>query len=163
MEWTMVEAIASCVTAFFSAVTAGGVIVVFMQIRWSRKQNVTQFEDEMSRQYREILKTIPVKAMLGDELSQEEFEQAENGIYHYLDLTNEQVFLRQNERVSPETWKSWCDGIKSNLSRMAFAQVWKKIKSKVPGSFLELQKLEDRNFEGDPHRWRELIQPKISP
>ncbi|MGA2475165.1 MAG: hypothetical protein ABSF73_00950 [Terriglobia bacterium] len=155
MNWKIVEAIASCVTA-------GGVIVAFIQIWLARKQSVTQFEDEMSRQYREILKTIPVEALLGEELTAKELEEAENGIYHYLDLSNEEVFLRQNNRVSSETWRSWCDGIKANLSRKTFGKVWIKIKEKLPSNFLELQTLEDRNFKGDPRRWRKLIQPKSS-
>jgi hypothetical protein len=141
-----IEAIASCVTAL-------GVILGFAQIWYVRKQSVTQFEDEMSRQYREILKTIPVKALLGGELAPKEFEQAENGIYHYLDLSNEQVFLRKNNRVSQETWESWRDGIKSNLSRQAFAQVWNRIKSTAIDSFSELKRLEASDFKGDPKHW----------
>jgi len=92
--------------AIGSIATARGVIFVGWQIWQTRKQNITAFEDEMSRQYREIPKTIPVEALLGEELSKEELEDAENGIYHYLDLSNEEVFLRQNGRVSSETWKS---------------------------------------------------------
>jgi hypothetical protein len=152
MNWAAVGSIA----------TALGVLFVCWQIWQTRKQNITAFEDEMSRQYREILKTIPVEALLGEELTPKELEEAENGIYHYLDLSNEQVFLRQNNRVSSETWKSWCDGIKANLSRKTFGRVWIKIKEKLPSNFLELQTLEDANFEGDPRRWRKLIQPKSS-
>ena len=155
MDWNMVGAIATCFTA-------GGVIVALLQIRLARKQSVTQFEDEMSRQYREILKTIPLKALLGEKLSQEEFEEAEDGIYHYLDPSNEQVFLRQNNRVRQETWKSWCDGIESNLSRWAFEQVWMRIQAEVPNNFLELQTLQAQNFKSDPRCWRELIHPKTS-
>jgi hypothetical protein len=113
----------------------------------------------MSCQYREILKTIPINALLGEELSPEEFKAAENGIYHYLDLSNEQVFLRQNKRVSSETWKIWCDGIKANLSRKAFEEVWKRIKEAIPDNFLELQKLE-ADFTADPRKWKDLNKPK---
>jgi hypothetical protein len=148
--------------AIGSIATARGVIFVGWQIWQTRKQNITAFEDEMSRQYREIPKTIPVEALLGEELSKEELEDAENGIYHYLDLSNEEVFLRQNGRVSSETWKSWCNGIKSNLRRWAFAQVWRTIQSKVPNDFLELQTLEAGHFTTDPRRWRKLIQPNKS-
>lgn len=143
-----------------SIATALGVIFVGWQIWQTKKQNITAFEDEMSRQYREILKTIPVKALLEEDLSQQEFAEAMDGIYHYLDLSNEEVFLRQNGRVSQETWKSWCDGIKSNLSRKTFGQVWRIIQARVPDNFLELQTLEERNIKGDPRSWRELIQPK---
>ena len=51
--------------AIESGATAFGVFFVGWQIWRTRKQNITAFEDEMSRQYREILKTIPINALLG--------------------------------------------------------------------------------------------------
>ncbi len=141
--------------AIGAGATALGVIFVGWQIWETRKQSVTAFEDSLSQQYREILRTIPVKALLGEELCQAELEKAENGICHYLDLSNEQVFLRLNKRVSSKTWKSWCDGIKSNLSRKAFDQVWEKIKLEAPDSFWELRESEKREYKVDPQRWRE--------
>jgi len=146
MIWEKIQAITSIVTAL-------GVVLAIVQLWYFRKQNVTQFEDEMSRQYREILQTIPVKALLGKELTPNEFEDAQNGIYHYLDLSNEEVFLRQNKRVSEETWVSWRDGIKSNLSRRAFAQVWQRIKLETKDSLSELRRLEESGFKDDPKHW----------
>ena len=45
----------------------------------------------------------PVKAMLGDEIEEKAYEKALDDFYHYIDLTNEQVFLRQNNRISRQT------------------------------------------------------------
>jgi hypothetical protein len=94
-----------------------------------------------------------VRAHLGEVLSLEEFEEAFPRLYQYIDLTNEQIFLRMNGRISKATWLNWQDGIKSNLGRPAFAQAWARIKSGAVGSFTELRKLEDSGFEDDPRKW----------
>ncbi len=146
MVWQVISSVAAAI----------GLFILAWQIWQTKKLSETAFEDSLSQQYRGILRSIPVKALLGEELSQAEFENAENGIYHYLDLSNEQVFLRQKKRVGLETWKSWRDGIKSNLSRTAFDQVWKKIKLQAPDSFQELRELENGAYEVDPACWSEF-------
>ncbi len=143
MNW---QAIGSCATAL-------GVIFVGWQIWLSKRQSITAFEDGLSHQYREILKTIPVKALLGQTLTPDEFSKCMDGIYHYLDLSNEQVFLRRSGRISAKTWVNWSDGMKLNLSRQAFAEVWKMVKSQAAGSLSELRKLEDSEFKDDPKHW----------
>ena len=75
-------------------------------------------------------------------------------VNHYIDLTNEQIFLRQYNRVSAKTWENWRDGIKSNLARPAFKRAWNEIKLRVPKSFEELRRLEKVDFKDDPLKWR---------
>src|SRR5205807_1580893 len=72
---------------------------------------------------------------------------------HYVDLTNEQVFLRCIGRVSDETWENWCDGIRDMLARPAFGVAWSEIKRRAPHSFEELRHLEDSGFTADPKQW----------
>jgi hypothetical protein len=103
-----------------SVATAVGVFLAFRQLRLTKQQAITSFEDTISREYRELTTSIPTKALLGKELSDTEHEKALDGFYHYIDLSNEQIFLRQRGRVSLETWEFWRDGIKSNLCRPAF-------------------------------------------
>jgi hypothetical protein len=86
----------------------------------TKKIDQTQFEDDLVDHYREMIKTIPVEALLGRELTPDEPKETQNGIYFYIDLSDDQVILRQNGRISKATWTIWCDGIKSNLSRVAF-------------------------------------------
>lgn len=147
MNWQAVEAIASGVVAL-------GVFVAVFQLWQSKGQNITAFEDGLSRQYREIFKTIPVKALLKEELTQDEITRAKGGIYFYLDLCNEQAFLRYKGRVTKSTWKDWSDGIRLNLSLPEFEKVWKEIKLKAPpGIFGEFRRLEDSAFKDDPRSW----------
>ena len=113
----------------------------------------TKFEDELSREYRELARSIPVRAHLGEELTEEEFERAFPRLYQSFDLTNEQIFLRMNGRVSRATWLNWRDGIQSNLGRPAFAEAWARVKRGLTVSFTELRKLEVSSFSDDPRRW----------
>ncbi len=137
-----------------SAVTAVGVLVAAWQLTLSKRQSRTQFEDNLAREYREIAHKFPVKALLGESLGEDEYAESFHLFYHYIDLTNEQIFLRQKNRVSKSTWENWRDGIKSNMSLPVLSQAWAEIKSKSPSRFEELRHLEEGNFKGDPRKWK---------
>lgn len=151
MNWTDIVGLAT------SIVTAIGVIVAARQLTLSKRQSRTQFEDDLAREYRALVERIPVKALFGEVLEQAEYEQNLHLFYRYIDLSNEQVFLRQKERLSSETWENWVEGIKANLSLPAFTKAWDEIKSKLPHRFQELRLLEERHFRGDPKDWRESV------
>jgi hypothetical protein len=138
--------------AFGSIVTAGAVFFAAWEVRRNTRQARTDFEDDLSREYRELARAIPVEAHLGAELTDEQFCQAFPRLYQYIDLSNEQVYLRMHGRISGATWSSWRDGIKSNLSRPAFASAWAQVKAKTQ-SFQELRTLEDGGFISDPRWW----------
>jgi hypothetical protein len=148
-NWAAIEAVAAFTVSIF---TAMGIGVAIYQLWQTAKQNNTRFEDDLMREYRDLIKTISVKALLGEELTEDEFSDAYPALYHYLDLTNEEVFLRQKKRIRTETWKYWRDGIKLNLSRPAFKKAWDQIKATVP-EFTELRRLEQSEFKDDPCGW----------
>ena len=79
--------------------------------------------------------------------------QALNEFYWYFDLSNEQVSLRHNKRISLETWINWRGGIASNLSRIAFQRAWEEIKRRSDKDFAELRRLEASGFKDDPALW----------
>lgn len=145
-----------------SAATAVGVFLALWQLYESRRQSYTAFEDTLSREYRDLARDIPVGALLGEALSEADLVAHLGKFFHYIDLSNEQAFLRQQGRVRPTTWKNWCDGIESNLSRPAFREAWARIKAKAPDSFDELRRLEASGFKEDPRppagtRWRTYL------
>jgi hypothetical protein len=142
------------ITTVASVATAFGVLFAWWQIRLAKQQAITQFEDGLAREYRNIAQKIPVKALLGGEIEEKDYEKALDDFYHYIDLTNEQVFLRQNNRITLKTWENWCDGIKSNLSRPAFKRAWTEIKLRATDSFNELRRLEASGFKDDPCKWQ---------
>jgi hypothetical protein len=140
-------------TAAASLATAIGVIVAAYQIRLTRQLSRTQFEDDLTKQFREIIRRIPIEALLGEELSEEAYDRTRDDFFRYIDLSNEQVFLRRNDRVSARTWKLWCEGIKAFLSRPAFGRAWGEFKDKSPDTFKELRRLEREDFKIDPYEW----------
>lgn len=136
-----------------SLATAIGVLLAWWQIRVAGRQSATAFEDALAREYRDLAQRIPVSALLGDVLSAEEIQDNLDDFYSYVDLSNEQTYLRQKGRLRRDTWTNWCEGIRSNLTRPAFQTAWQLIKEKAPESFDELRRLESEGFETDPRDW----------
>ncbi|MBU1282838.1 MAG: hypothetical protein KJ989_15465 [Gammaproteobacteria bacterium] len=140
------------ISAFASVVAAFGVFLAFGQLKISKNIAQLEFEDGLAKEYRELASNIPTKALLGVELSEEEFQKSFDELYRYIDLTNEQISLRQRGRVKKEAWSNWLSGIKSNLERPSFKRAWSEIKEKS-NSFQELRRLENENFKIDPKSW----------
>jgi len=136
-----------------SIFTAIGVLVAAFQLRVSSKIAQSEFEDSIDQQYRELAKGIPVDALIGKTVSSDKIELTRELIYNYLDLCNEQIFLRKKKRVRRDTWVDWCSGIESNLSKSEFKKVWSEIKAESPKTFTFLEKLEKSNFKEDPIKW----------
>ncbi len=132
--------------------TAVGVLFAWHALRQTKEQSLTEFEDEFPREYRQLSQELPIKALLGEELTDSEHMKSMRAFFHYFDLCNEEVFMRQNRRVSEPTWLNWRGGIRSNLRLPAFKRAWSEINGKI-GSFAELKKLEESKFEDDPVNW----------
>ena len=149
VEW---RELPNWISALASVATATGLVLAYVQIRIGREIAQMQFEDAMSREYRELSSRLPTKAVLNEKLSDEEHDKALDEFIHYFDLSNEQIFLRQQGRVGKETWKNWCDGIQSNLNRPAFCRAWREVKARS-NNFAELRRLEREGFSVDPADW----------
>ena len=128
-------------SALASIATAAAVIVAAWQLVLSKRQAVTAFEDSLAKEYRDIAASLPVKALLGETLSEPEYSDKFDDFYRYFDLCNQQVFLRQTGRVSNRTWEFWQEGIASNLKRPAFERAWAEVARRSNGDFSELRSL----------------------
>ena len=124
------------------------------EIRQGSRIAQAQFEDSLDQQYRVLSMDIPVDALIGQAVPEAQWLETRELIYNYLDLCNEQVFLRQKKRVRKDTWLDWCAGIRSHLGKPAFQKVWSEVKSESPSSFSFLERLELDSFESDPAKWR---------
>jgi hypothetical protein len=145
VSWEAVSAIATSVAAL-------GVAFALWQIWLTRSIAQLQFEDALAREYRELCTTIPATVFLRGEFTEEEYRDSFDEFYRYIDLSNEQVSLRQRGRISKEVWSSWCIGIEQNLALPAFARAWREVKEKTQ-SFKELRALEKDGFKSDPRCW----------
>ncbi|MGH2369822.1 MAG: hypothetical protein ACRDI2_16700 [Chloroflexota bacterium] len=143
LDWTAVGSIA----------TALAVLLAAWQLRRGTSQARTIFEDDLAREYRELARGIQVKPHLGEELTEDEFAQAFPRLRQYLDLTNEQIFLRMNGRIGRTTWLNWRDGIESNLRRPALSQAWSQVMKATTEGVCELSRLEASRVADDPRAW----------
>ncbi|TQV88213.1 hypothetical protein [Aliikangiella coralliicola] len=148
IDWNILSSIA---TAIGSLATAIGVIFGAWQIRLSKKQSQAAFEDHFDQQYRELTMEIPVDVLIGKVPQKEDEMRVRELIYNYLDLTNEQVYLRAKGRISKLTWVSWSSGIKAHLERPAFKRVFEEIKTN--SNFTYLEKLVSQDYQADPKSW----------
>jgi len=144
------------IEAVSAVVTALGVCFAAWQIKQNREQARTQFEDNLDAQYRSIIQQIPADVLL-DKKDIPSCENYREHIYNYLDLSNEQIHLRQLGRISTERWVLWCQGIQSNLQIASFGSLWQEVKEYDQGkeepTFTKLTQLEASNFTEDPKNW----------
>src|SRR5690554_1373713 len=140
------SAAAAILSLLASVTTAVGVFLAWWQIKSAKDQAVTDFEDDLAREYRELTQSIPVRALLGKELTEKKIKKALPAFYRYVDLSNEQTFLRRQGRIREQTWKNWSDGIATNLRRPAFRAAWEQIKQDSNSDFGELRRLEASDF-----------------
>ncbi|HEX9996575.1 MAG TPA: hypothetical protein VGB45_05475 [Abditibacterium sp.] len=134
IDWEILSAVSSA----FSSLA---VVMAVIDLKRSQKSERNNFEDALSREYREIMERIPVAALLGRPLDWNQFSETQREeylsiFYRYFDLCNQQSFLFEKGRISPEVWKEWRDGISSNLRKHAFQEAWKQMKE-------DLEVLED--------------------
>ena len=127
--------------------TAGGVFLAARELYLAKDQAQSQFEDSLNTQYRDILKDVPLAALLGQRLADSELTTALPVLYRYFDLSNEEAFLRSQGRVRPETLANWVEGIEQNMARPAFQQAWKRMLPQLDGSFDELKIIESRRMQ----------------
>ena len=89
--------------------------------------DLTHFEDDLSRQYRQIVGLLLAEAFYSKS-DIELGEETRRAFYRYFDLSNEQLFLaRQNHRVSDAVIEQWKDGIAGNMKLPAFKLAWREI------------------------------------
>ena len=94
---------------YASLITAVGVLVATWQLWLSRSLAQSSFEDSLVKEYRDLIRRIPVDVLIGRSFDREvagrAYSELRELIFNYLDLTNEQVYLRMNRRVRRSTWR----------------------------------------------------------
>jgi hypothetical protein len=150
IPWDFLISIATPLSVFFLA----------YQLWLRKKQFTTEFEDKLTSDYREIVYEIPVESLL-DDSDADQYEGCLKDYYRYIDLSNDQVFLRKEGRVSKSTWENWQAGIETNIQRNDFQKAWCEIKDKAPDSFNELRKLEDPTEPDDPLYWQHPYRARL--
>ena len=151
IDWATV---AYAATAAGSAATAIGVVIMTWQIREARAIAQSTFEDSFDQQYRSLAKAIPVDALIGKPVATDKKSLTRENIYNYLDVSNEQVYLRKQNRIRKSTWDDWAKGIKSHMSKIEFSEVWNEVNEHAPDTFTFLARLTKDDFKSDPKSWK---------
>lgn len=125
------------------ATIAGGlsIIAVFWQIRQQSAFARSTFENLFVQEYQQLIQRLPIKALLGDELSKRERIEYLGEFYHYIDLCNTQAYHHAKRRITESTWAEWHEGIKANFERKELSLVWSYVAAKSPSEFSDLRKV----------------------
>jgi len=151
-DWISLSDVAAFATAIGVGIAAWALVLQRYQAR-------AQFEDTIVQQYRELIKPrLLSNALLADlmtSVAEGDRERLQH-VYIYLDLCNEQVFLRAIGRVSRSTWRvQWSEGIRGNVrDNPTIAADWQRIKD-TTHDFEELRRFESSGWS-DPKRWEPL-------
>ena len=124
-----------------SIATAIGVAIAAWQLMLTKQQEQAQFEDGLNAQYRTIASTMPLDALLGRTLTDDNIREQLRAFYNYFDLSNEQAFLFNRRRLRKATWKNWKEGIEENMQRPAIRRAWQLLEPDLDGSFTDLKRL----------------------
>lgn len=145
--------ILNIIQAVGSGLTGLGALIVIGQLYQRKRQFTTEFEDKLTSDYRGIIYRLPVDALLDDSDGEEEYIGDLDDYYRYIDLTNDQIFLRQEGRISKSTWENWSDGIETIMGKSNFEAAWNEIQERESASFSELQKFMSDKHPDDPRYW----------
>lgn len=144
-----------------AGLTGFGALIVIGQLYQRKRQFTTEFEDKLTSDYRNIIYRLPVAALLDDSDEEEQYIGDLDDYYRYIDLTNDQIFLRQEGRISKSTWENWSDGIETILGKSNFEVAWEEIHERESESFSELQKFLCDEHPDDPRYWEHPWRAKI--
>jgi hypothetical protein len=134
----MFSDVIATIGAIGAVATAIAVFIAIAELRAAKDNARTAFEDDLSREYRSIIGQLPAEAFYAEGDAFTPDDEARRAFYRYIDLSNEQLFLARNRRVSPKTAEQWMDGIRGNLEKLpAFKSAWGNIAAHVPDDFFE--------------------------
>lgn len=148
IDWDVISIAA---TTIGSLATAIGVCFGAWQIKVGKDQDQATFEDSLDQQYRSLAMDLPVNVLIGEPVEESDRNKVRELIFNYLDLANEQVYLRSKGRICKHTWSSWSSGIRLHLAKPAFSEVYIEIKDKC--DFTYLNRLVAGDFSSDPKDW----------
>ena len=111
---TGLGAIATVITACFIA----------WGIWYSKMQLSQNFEERFNKEYRDLLKDLPIDVLSGHELKENENL---TPFFRYFDLSNEECYHHDKKKIQKDTWTEWESGIRFNLSLIGFRQAWNQI------------------------------------
>ena len=113
--------------------TLVAVLVAIYQLYLNRQQSKANFEDDLSREYRDISGAMPSDAFFHDADKRAPMTPAQlQAMFRYFDLSNEQLRFGRQRRVTRKTRRAWQQGIEQNLALPRFERAWIDVTSWLP-------------------------------
>jgi hypothetical protein len=136
------------IAAAATVVTAGGVAVAARQVQLTKEQAQLDFEDDLAREYRSIIRDLPAQAFMERETTISSADEL-NAFFRYFDLSNEQLYLASRDRVSEGAITAWEQGILANAALPVFDAALESLKAGLPENYWQyLDKLIGRRAAG---------------
>jgi hypothetical protein len=146
--------------------TAIGVLIAVLVVRQNQRQRIRGFEDFYVQRYWDIMDRLSLDALHG-RANLPLSENDEKAIFAYLLLCEDELDLRGLGWISDATWRIWADGMRTQLGRSPFKDVWQEVSSSLEerpaGEPVPISNLDQlRTFTntngadpfGDGHQWR---------
>ena len=131
----------SDLASFATILGSGSIILVLVQIAQQSAIARSTFENLFVAQYQQLIQRLPINALLGGELSDDERRQYIQEFYHYIDLCNTQAYHHAKKRITKATWTEWQEGIEANFARKEIDLVWSYVAAKSPDEFMDLRRV----------------------
>lgn len=144
------------VAALATMIGGAGIILAFLQLRHQSDVARSTFENLFVVQYQQLIQRLPIMALLGEKLNDDDRKTYLQEFYHYVDLCNTQAYHRSQRRISDATWKEWEDGIQANFRRPELKLVWSFIAAKSPDEFTDLRAVTPPEPLGDQNPYARL-------
>lgn len=142
----MVEDIATCVTAL-------GVLIGVFGLRAARIQRLREFETFYVQRYWAIMDRLSIQGWRGEPTDPMP-EGDEKAALAYLRLCEDQLELRRDGWITTATRKVWSAGLRQQLTRWPFNQLWADQSAQYPTDFTLLRKHSaDRDYDPLKIRW----------
>lgn len=154
--------ISSAVENWQPIVIIVGLGLTFYQLKQYEKGQKTALENDLNQEYRKIWREVDSQLLMDPEYGREGgnplSENERDAIYSYVDLTNQQIFLRKRGRITNSRWKDWEAGMETMIKHPPIGETWEDIKKETNSEhgrdFDELRELESpKDFDTDPYYW----------
>jgi hypothetical protein len=153
-DWTSIFA---GISAAATTLIAGGVGFAARQVKLTKEQvehvktqTRVNFEDDLTREYRAIIRDIPARAF--SETTGAPTDEGLNAFFRYFDLSNEQLFLARQGRVGETTAADWKEGIVAHAKLPMFSAAWSTIAKGLPSDYWEELRKVLPPVEGESNR-----------
>lgn len=139
-----------------AVVTAVGVLLAALSIRASQRQRLRSFEAFYVERYWSLMDSLSLEAIKLDP-NYERDDSDEKAVRSYIRLCEDECELRKKGWIADATWKIWTEGMKDQLLREPFVQIWKEVKEQHGATqYRLLQELERSDWEAATIRPRLL-------